>query len=364
MKKGSILTIGLLLGAGVLMATQWMNKPKAKATEVKNVILLIGDGMGLSQITAGVYSSKEALALEKFPVVGLLKTHSSSSKITDSAAGATAYACGVKTYNGAIAVDADTQVVKTILEFAEDNQMRTGLIATCALTHATPASFYTHNHKRSYIGDSAITDFMQSGIEVFMGGGKNYFNQRKDSLNFYDSLSALGYCLLDSIIDELPKDCEQLVCLNAGTHPPSILDGRGPFFPMALEKGLQVLERGNEHGFFMMAEGAQIDWGGHENYSQYIVTEMLDFDQGIAAALAFAEQDGETLVIVTADHETGGYSVNGHDVQADTLIGKFTTGYHTASMVPIFAYGPGAEKFSGIHENTSVFHHIKALLKL
>jgi alkaline phosphatase len=133
--------------------------------------------------------------------------------------------------------------------------------------------------------------------------------------------------------------------------------------PLATKKAIEVLSYGNQN-FFLMVEGAQIDWGGHQNKSDYIVKEMLDFDKTIEQALEFAKQDGETLVVVTADHETGGYSINGGSQKTGKVEGKFTTDYHTATMVPIFAYGPGAASFVGIMDNTEIFYKLNYLMDL
>jgi alkaline phosphatase len=363
--KNLVYAIVLIAIGGTFLSYQLFSEDAILTTKpAKNVILMIGDGMGVSQITAGMYSNDNYLALERCPVVGLMKTHSSNKKITDSAAGATAFASGIKTYNGAIGVDADRNVVPTILEIAEANGLKTGLIASSSLTHATPASFYTHNHKRAYINDSAITDFMASGIEVFMGGGKHYFTTRDDSLDYWSQLPGMGYTVLDTILDKVPNRTEKLICLDAPKHMLSVENGRGDFLPLAAEKGIKVLDHKNDKGFFLMIEGSQIDWGGHENNSAYIVSEMLDFDKTVAKVLDFAEKDGNTLVIITADHETGGYAINGYDAEADTVKGAFTTGYHTAAMVPVFAYGPGAEAFSGIIDNTDIFYKMMAALRL
>lgn len=364
--KRVLYILALIAIGGTLVSYQWYiaKQPTLSQAKVKNVILMVGDGMGLTQISAGMYATDKPLQLERAQFTGLMKTHSASSKITDSAAGATAFASGVKTYNGGIGVNADTVSVPTILEMAEQQGLKTGLIASCALSHATPASFYTHNHTRARIGDSTATDFMKSGIEVFIGGGRDYFNKRNDSADYYSQLPAMGYTVLDTIVDKLPKGVEKLVCLDAPTHLVSVENGRGDFLPIAVEKGLKVLNTKNESGFFMMVEGSQIDWGGHDNNSSYIISEMLDFDKAIGEVLDFAEKDGNTLVIITADHETGGYAINGFDSDADTVKGAFTTGYHTATMVPVFSFGPGAEQFTGIIDNTDIFHKMVSALDL
>jgi alkaline phosphatase len=127
--------------------------------------------------------------------------------------------------------------------------------------------------------------------------------------------------------------------------------------PVSTETAINILSQ-DKDGFFMMVEGSQIDWGGHENNTSYIAEEMLDFDKAIGKALDFAANDGKTLIVVTADHETGGFSIPGGDIKAGMVSGGFNTGGHTGVMVPVFAYGPGAEKFAGIMENTDVAKHL------
>ena len=140
-----------------------------------------------------------------------------------------------------------------------------------------------------------------------------------------------------------------------------MLKGRGNMLPLSTSKAIAVLNK-NENGFFLMVEGAMIDWGGHDNDIDYVIAETLDFDKAVAEALAFAEKDGETLVIVTSDHETGGLTIVGGDINNQTIEAKFSTGHHTGVMVPVFAFGPGAEKFGGIYENTDVFFKMMAAL--
>ncbi|MEL6863797.1 MAG: alkaline phosphatase, partial [Bacteroidota bacterium] len=171
--------------------------PKSPIKKPKNIILMIGDGMGLTQITAGMYINGNKLALEEFPIVGLHKSHSSSSLITDSAAGATAFACGIKTYNGAIGVDPDTIAHQTILEEMEDKGFHTGLIATSTIVHATPASFIAHQKSRKMY-EAIAADFLKTDIDLFIGGGKKYFDRReKDDRNLYRELEDKGYFVSD-----------------------------------------------------------------------------------------------------------------------------------------------------------------------
>lgn len=329
----------------------------------KNIILLIGDGMGLTQITAGMYSMNEPIQLESFPVVGLHKPYSSDNLVTDSAAGATAFASGVKTYNGAIGVDVDTVAQKTILELAEENGLATGLVSTSSITHATPASFIAHVALRTSYEEIA-TYFLETEIDFMMGGGKRYFAQReRDDRNLYKELEKKNY----QVSDFFEKDFDNLVVkkdrnfayFTANEEPLPKSQGRD-YLPFATRTAVNFLKKkGEEKGFFLMVEGSQIDWGGHANDLDYVISEFKDFDQAVKEALDFAKRDGETLVIVTADHETGGLAINPGS-KRDALVAAFTSKYHTAAMIPVFAYGPGAAAFHGIYENTAIFDKMKA----
>lgn len=334
------------------------------AATPKNIILLIGDGMGVTQISAGMYMNGNKLNLERFPIVGLHKSYSSDNLITDSAAGATAFACGVKTYNGAIGVDQDTVPVKTILEIAEDKKMATGLIATSTIVHATPASFIAHQKSRKMYEEIAA-DFLKTEVDFFVGGGKKYFDRREtDERNLYKELQDKGYIVSDYFQNDLIKSelshKKNFAYFTADNDPLMVSQGRDYLYA-ASKMGMAFLRKRSQNGFFLMIEGSQIDWGGHANDSDYIVTEMIDFDRTVGAALDFAAKDKETLVIVTADHETGGYSIIPGS-KMDSLVTGFTTDYHTADLIPVFAYGPGARAFSGIYENTAIFKKMKRIL--
>lgn len=324
----------------------------------KNIILLIGDGMGLTQITAGMIANKNELELERFSYVGLTKTSSSDALITDSAAGATALSAGTKTYNGAIGVDPDTAEVVTILEIAGENGMKTGLVATSSITHATPASFFAHQPSRS-LDEAIAKDMLSAPVDFFVGGGKDFFEKRADNLNLLDSLKADGFEIYDDFSSISTDPAKKVAGFIAAKQPKSMLDGRGDYLPQTTKKALDYLN--GENGFFLMIEGSQIDWAGHGNDSDGIVAEMLDFDQAIKEVLDFAEKDGNTLVIVTADHETGGYAIIGGDKNGK-VEGAFTTGHHTPALIPAFAFGPGAEKFAGIYENTAIFDKMLELM--
>lgn len=336
---------------------------KKTMKKAKNVILMIGDGMGLTQLTAGMYVNDNKTALEEFPVVGLHKSYSSSNLVTDSASGATAFACGIKTYNGAIGVDPDTVAVGTILEEAEKKGYATGLVATSTIVHATPASFIAHVKARAMYEEIAA-DFLKTEIDYFVGGGKKYFDRRKDERNIYKELEASGYYVSDFIKEEFNEVQsnfdKNFAYFTSDSDPLPVAQGRD-YLPLASKMGAVFLNNHSDTGFFLMVEGSQIDWGGHANKTDYIITEMIDFDKAIAEILAFAKEDGETLVIVTADHETGGFAINPGSTM-DKIVGEFTSDYHTATMIPVFAYGPGAELFAGIYENTAIYNKMRTAL--
>jgi len=340
----------LLLYCLVITLTGLAQKPK----KVKNIILMVGDGMGVAQIYAGLTAKHGSLNLERCTTVGFHKNQASDNYVTDSAAGATAFACGVQTYNGAIGVDASGKAVPTILEMAERNGLATGLVATCSITHATPACFISHQSSRS-LDENIALDFLTTDIDVFIGGGRKFFAARKDGLNLVDSLKARNYTVANSMAEIEQVNSGKLAAFLADEQQPKFSAGRGDELVKSTDKALQLLKR-NKKGMFLMIEGSQIDWGGHGNDTQYIIDEMVDFDNAIGKVLDFAAKDRNTLVIITADHETGGFSINNGDMKAGTVEGKFTTGNHTGVMIPVFAYGPGAEQFSGIYQNTDIFH--------
>ena len=324
---------------------------KHKSQKPKNIILMIGDGMGTSQVYAGLTANKGNLYLKNFQKIGFSTTHSSDNYITDSAAGGTALSTGVKTYNGAIGVNADTTAIKTILEMAEEKGLATGLVSTSAITHATPASFIAHQPSRNMYEEIAA-DFLKTDIDVFIGGGYEHFAERKDGRNLIHELIRKDYQVLQDL-DAISKvRSGKLAGLTAAKHNGRVHE-RGDLLPVATETAITILKQ-NKDGFFLMVEASQIDWAGHQGNTIYTIEEMLDFDKSIGKALEFAAKDKETLIVVTSDHETGGMGLNGGDLKTGMVKGEYTTGGHTGVMVPIFAFGPGAENFTGIMDNTDI----------
>lgn len=324
----------------------------------KNIILLIADGTGISQISSSLFYNDQPSNYEEFPVVGLIKTSASDKLITDSAASATAYASGIKTYNGAVGVGPDTAFVPTIVEQISENGMSTGVVSTSSITHATPAAFYAHvEARRSY---EKIAEFLvNSEIDFFAGGGLEYFNKREDKQNLLTTLKSNGFVIDTTSLK--PMNADKQGFLLADDAMPKMLEGRGDFLPDATQLAMNQLSK-NAKGFFLMVEGSQVDWGGHSNEGDYVISELIDFDVAMGVALKFAEANGETLVIVTADHETGGFTLSADNGNYNKIKPTFSTKGHSATMVPIFAKGPGAELFGGIYENTEVYHKMMKLL--
>lgn len=331
-----------------------------------NIILMIGDGMGLSQLSAALYSRNKELAIFSMPVVGFHKPNSANELITDSAAGATAFSCGVKTYNGAIGMTRDTVPCTTILSELEYRGYATGLIATSTVVHATPAAFIAHRPMRVQYEEIA-EDFLKEEIDLFIGGGKRYFDRReKDERDLISELESRNYFVSDYFKNELnlimPSARQNFAYFTADKHPLTRSAGRS-YLPYATQFGASFLKRRKKQGFFLMVEGSQIDWGGHSNDLGLVIDETLDFDEAVAEALRFARRDGNTLVIVTADHECGGMSLLPESKRQD-IQAAFTTNGHTGTLIPVFAYGPSAALFSGVYENTEIYHKMREALQL
>lgn len=326
----------------------------------RNIILLIGDGMGLAQITGGMYLNKNRTALENFPVIGLHKSHAIDNLVTDSAAGATAIASGIKTYNGAVGVDAQRKPRETILQEAQRKGYTTGLLATSSIVHATPASFFAHVPDRRQYEEIALY-MLKTPVDIFVGGGRAFFNRRQDGRDLYRELQDIGYVIADYLgksISEvsLPKE-KKFAYLTADKEPLPVLSGRDYAIP-GTHMVLEFLKNRSENGFFLMIEGSQIDWGGHANDAAYVLSEVREFDAIIDICFDFARRDKNTLVVVTSDHETGGFSINHESTMSELKI-SFTTSDHTAVMIPVFAFGPGSERFAGIYENTAIFQKMR-----
>ena len=348
------------------------------AVAPRNFIVFLGDGVGTAYWTAARLAKGE-LEVERMRVAGLTDTRSSDSDVTDSAAGATVYATGVRTYNGAIGVGdrcselfaADSAAVmrdpascaplESVFDLAFERDIGTGLVATSSLTHASPASFGAKVPYRRMQAEIA-TQLAAQPIDVLLGGGRGWFDGtlRADQQDILTPVCSTATCLgtPEELAAYRPDD-RRLVGLFANDGMP-VASERTPALADMTRTALDKLS-GDDDGFFLFVEGSQPDWRGHDNRPlQTVVDEMLDFDAAIGVGLDFAREDGETLVLVVSDHETGGLSLNLVD---GAIEARYTTGSHTGSMTPHFAFGPGAERFGGIQQNDRIGQMLMELVR-
>ena len=324
-----------------------------------NIIMMIGDGMGVAQVTAG-RTKKGRLELEKFRHVGLLLTNAyGPDYIEDSAAGATALSTGVATRNGMIGMGPDSLALETVLERAQKLGKKTGIVVSCSITHATPASYVAHVPSRSMHLEIAL-QIANAESDLYLGSGWGWFlpkelgGRRTDGRDLLAAMRKRGYTVVlsDSAFRaSKPSKNSKIIGLFAEDHV-GTAQIRKPGLAELTSHALATLS--GESGFFLLVEGSQIDWAGHDNKSDQIMEEMADFDDAIGMVLNFAKKNPETLVIVTADHETGGYAIIDGSSGEKTVRGGFVTEHHTGAMVPLFAMGPGAEQFTGIRPNSDV----------
>ena len=327
----------IILSTLALSIASYANEP------IKQVIFIIGDGMGLNQMC----KLDSPNHFERANYIGLSKTYSASHKVTDSAAGGTALACGVKTQNGMIGMNADSIPVNSILSVLKEKGFSTGIVASCRINHATPASFYAHQPNRNMDAE-ILADLYANGPDVFVTGGNKLLSIEK--------LEKAGYKYVNNIGDLQAQENGKVACVLATEDMPNALE-RGNEITLGTAEAIRLLEK-NEKGFFLMIEGSQIDWAGHGNNADYMLAEMQDINKVIGLCFDYADANPGTLVIVTADHETGGTTIVGENKDY-----KYTTGDHTGAMVPVYSYGTGAENFSGIFENTTFKDKILNLLQ-
>lgn len=235
------------------------------------------------------------------------------------------------------------------------------MVVSCSAPHATPASFIAHREIRAFTEEIAL-DYLKTPIDCFVGGGEHFFNDRPDRLNLIDSLKKQGYVIRrGTAMRNLPLDgSAPFMLFTADREPPTASAGR-QYLPDATRAVCDYLQKRSDKGFFLMVEGSQIDWACHANDGNWLRAEMFDFDKTIKRALEFAASNGETLVVVTGDHECGGLALKEGPTRREFLP-AFASRLHTAAMVPVFAYGPKAELFSGLYDNTEVYQKMRAAL--
>jgi alkaline phosphatase len=326
--------------------------------EVMNVILFIGDGMGNAHFSAAQYAAvgpEGRLHMQTMPVTGLMGTYAKNRLITDSAASGSAMATGYKTDNGMISQLPDGSEPETILEASKAEGKATGLVATSTITHATPASFAAHHFSRSEEKEIAL-DMAVAGVDVLFGAGWKHWlpepdGGRTDGRDLFAEMNANGYVIARTGEEILAaSDTPVIGLLRDGAL---YENDEEPSLAELTAKAIDLLSA-DDDGFFLMVEGSQIDWEGHSNEEDEIVRRTLLFDMAIGEALNFAKADGNTLVIVTADHETGGMALTKGRLDGSGIVAQFTTTNHTAGPVAVFAYGPGAIRYTGMYENSDL----------
>jgi len=357
------------------------NKPK-------NIILLISDGMSLTQVSTYRLlkgGPNERIAVDKFPVSGIVLTHSENAIVTDSASSATAFSTGRKTNNGALGLDEDNKILENFTEIIDRYGYVSSLISTSEITHATPAAYASHVDLR-WKTDEISLQMMESKVMTILGGGRHFFlpedlgGKRSDGLNLLEQMESSRMVMTEKKeLDSFDhSDLGKVVGLFADE---ALRDKEKPenhvFEPSSSEMlnfAINRSEKFNENGckgFFIMLEGSQVDWAGHANDLNYLKREMQDFDEAVELALDYATQNPDTLVIATADHETGGLLIESSsptDYTAPEVKFSFNTGIgygsHTGVPVPVYAYGPGSENFTGTLDNTDIFYAMLEAVKM
>jgi alkaline phosphatase len=337
----------------------------SKPAKPRKVIFLIGDGMGLTQISGAMSEYTGRNAFERFKVIGFSKTRSADNYVTDSGAGATVFSIGKKTFNGAIGVGPDSLPSESLFEKLKkkDKNWATGVVVTSSVTHATPGSFFAHVADRDN-EDAIAMDFLKGNCDIAIGGGYQFFMHRKDEKNLFKELQQHGFVTVGDTSGQFkPQTATKLLYTLANDGMKTMQEGRGDYLKKATLNAMNLLSQ-NKNGYMLMVEGSQIDWGGHAMNYEYMKTELHDFNEVINAVLDEAEKAGDILVVVTADHETGGLALTTNKENHQKFTPKYTYNKHTGVMVPVFAYGPGAEEFAGIYENNTIFNKFLKLLDL
>ncbi|PKD21658.1 alkaline phosphatase [Salegentibacter salinarum] len=354
----------------VLATTLWScgNISEEKDSENKekgnhqalNIILMVGDGMGIPQVSSAFYFGENTPNFKQFKTIGLSNTTSLSHLITDSASGGTAIATGEKTYKRAIGVSKDSLPLPSILENLQERNYKTGLVSLTSITHATPASFYAHVKDRDMHVEIA-EQLVEANIDFFTGGGRKYFGTSKDGVSLFDKLIDKNYHLDTLELGSVDLSRKNAFIL-AEDGLPSKTQGRKDYLQTATQKGLDYFSK-HEQPFFFMIEGSYIDWGGHAKDDEMMIQEVLDFDKTLGVVLDFIASHPNTLLVVTADHETGGVSIGkSYDEQQQEVPKKvqvyFNDDQHSAELVPVFAKGSQEQLFSGIYENNEIYHKL------
>ena len=327
--------------------------------KVKNIIYMIGDGMGFEQVSCGWVVNGGKLNMEQMPYFGTSRTTAANALITDSCAGGTALAIGEKTRYGFIGLNAEGDPAESVLKTAQKKGKKTGVAVVCRINDATPGDFCCASPTvRDEEGLAA--QYVGSGVDFISGGGLQFWTSRSDGRNLVEEMQESGYTFVDKLEDIRSASGDKFLGLFGPLDLPPCTE-RGPILQECTMKAIEMLD--NPKGFFLMVEGSQIDDYGHRHKVGPVVEELLEFDRIVGEVLKWAEKDGHTLVVVTADHACGGLTLLKGDLEKHKVQVNFSTKGHNGILVPVYAYGPHAEDFAGIHENAEIGQLIRKYIK-
>jgi alkaline phosphatase len=360
-----------VLGSGVLglgaLPTLLSAKPAGvpqltKEKPPKNIIFMVADGMAdqvpamatqFRMLTEGKPSTWQELMGQDYAVNGLQDTASLNSLVTDSAAASTSWGSGRRIWNGMLNMYPDGTKLKTLVQIMSENKVRCGLVTTTRITHATPAGFAVNNLVRDN-EDEIAADYMRSGVEVLMGGGNAFFSpdKRKDKRNLYAEYATAGFHVVrDKTAMDAWDGQGKFLGIYADQHIPYTIDRRNdpaldavvPTLAAMTKKAIEAL-KGSSNGFLLQVEGGKVDHGGHANDLAGMLYDQMEFEDAVRVAVEFALADGETLVVITADHATGGPSLNGAgDEYSDSTAGLLTVQNMKCSYEVLSAHAKDAK---------------------
>ena len=318
--------------------------------EVRNIIFMIGDGMGLEQVSCAWVLNHGKLNLDNMTHVGLSRTWCTNELITDSGAGGTALSSGKKTAYSHVGTAPDSTDIPSILVKARELGKKTGVAVTCHFADATPCDFCCHNEYR-YNQEDLIADYVECGVDYLSGGGMDWFTvKRTDGRDITKEMAAAGYTVARTE-EELMQAELPVIGILAPDNLPVAME-RGDLYRHTVARGLDILSReSGEKGFVMMLEGSCIDDWLHGNDIAKAMEELLDFDRTLGDVLQWAAADGHTLVVVTADHATGCLTLQDGNLEKGEIGVFFASESHNGIAVPFYAWGPGSAAFTGIREN-------------
>lgn len=328
--------------------------------KVKNVIFLIGDGFGLNQATAAYYANKGALTIMNINNIGFQVNNALGAFTTDSAAAGSALATGESHANRHISSTVDGQAIPSLSDFFDEKGYAVGVMTLGNVADATPSAFYGHSTERDNADE--ITRYLLDGkLDLLCGSGMREFTRRNDGVDLVGGLKKAGYAFITDA-SQIDEQNGKVICIDERMDE-AVEESTLEFLADATRDAIDLLQDQSKKGFFLMVEGAKIDYAGHAKSLPGSVIETLSFDLAVAEALKFADEDGQTLVVVTGDHETGGLVLLDGNAETGHIMGTYVTNDHTPAMLPVYSYGPGSDKFTGTYMNTEIARRIKEMIK-